>query len=144
MDTLVKFLPLTALLVIGASLPSIAGPVVVPNPITKSVRVLNNDFKIVCEFYDPAPIKVIQDAFLRARKIGKSNSFLIVSTHKIDFSDRWLLDLNSGKFQVLSKSIKNVYQLGPQDLKTLQHLILNKAQQATAPNCSTDNTLTAP
>jgi len=129
---------------IGASLSSVAGPVVVPNPIAKSVRVLNNDFKIVREFYDPAPIKIIQEAFLRARKIGESNSFSIASTHKIDFSDRWLLDLNSGKFHVLSKSIQNVYQLEPQDLETLQHLILNKGQQATAPNSSTDNTLTAP
>lgn len=66
---------------------------------------------------------MVQDAFLRAKRVGDTASSLKTPTHKIDFSDRWLIDINSGEIGVLSKAVTDVYQLDPKDLIVLKRLI---------------------
>ena len=106
-----------------------AGPVVVLHLNSKTVKVWNNEFEVVHEFRDHAQIKVIQDVFSRAKKIGNTSSYLKTPTHKIDFSDRWLIDLNTGEFGMLSKQVRDVYQLEAEDLEALKRLIPTKAEQ---------------
>lgn len=103
---------------------SIGGPKVVPHKNNKTgVNVRNEDFELVYRITKPADIKLVQDMFLRAKKIGDTTTLLKTPTHKFDFSDRWLLDLNSGQFGVLTKVISPVYQLQPKDIETLTTLI---------------------
>jgi len=47
-------------------------------------------------------------------------------THKIDFSDRWLLNIKTGEIGVLSMAVVDVYQISPIDLKNLKKLIGNE------------------
>ncbi len=112
------------------TLACIAGPEVVPNPKSPAVKVWDNNFVVVQEFKDPETIQMIQGIFLRSRRVGDTNSHLKTPTHKIDFSDRWLFDIESGEIGVLSKAVVDVHQVDPADLKSLKRLIENKAQAA--------------
>lgn len=111
-----------------------AGPAVVPHPKAPAVKIWDSKFVVVQEFSDPKMIKAIQDIFARSKRVGDTSSHLKTPTHKIDFSDRWLLEINTGEIGVLSKAIVDVYQVGPRDLKKLQKLIETKAQQGRAQN----------
>jgi len=104
----------------------IAGPSVILHPKSPTIKVWDNKFVIVQEFKTPKKIKTIQDIFLRSKRIGNTSSHLISPTHKIDFSDRWLLDIKSGEIRMLSKAVVNVYQITPEDLKILKKLIKTK------------------
>ncbi len=114
-----------ALLAFVFAVACIAGPAVVPHPKSPAVKVWDSKFVVVQEFKDPETIKTIQGIFLRSRRVGDTNSHLKTSTHKIDFSDRWLFDIKSGEIGVLSKAVVDVYQVDPADLESLKRLIEN-------------------
>ncbi len=87
------------------------------------MKIWDDKFVVVHELKGPRQIKMLQDAFLRAKRVGDTASKLKTPTHKIDFSDRWLIDFHSGEIGVLSKSVTAVYQLEPKDLVALKRLI---------------------
>lgn len=111
-----------ALTVIG-----FAGPAVVPHSQAPAVKVWDDKFAVVQEFKDPTAIKVIQDIFLRSKRVGDTSSRWTTPTHKIDFSERWLVELKKGEIRVLSKAVVDVYQIEAKDLETLQKLVGTKA-----------------
>jgi hypothetical protein len=116
-----------AFLFVGLSGICAAGPTVVPYPRAASVKVLDDKFVVVQEFKDSKQIKLAQSIFLRSKRVGGTQSYLKTPTHKIDFSDRWLIDINSGEIGCLSKKTMDVYQIDAQDLLVLRNLIETKA-----------------
>lgn len=106
-----------------ASCIGLAGSKVVPHEKEPIVKVWDNKFKIVQEFEDPKQIGIVQGIFLRAKRVGDTSTHLKTSTHKIDFSDRWIVDLNSGEIAVLSKRVVTVFQIVDKDLIALRKLI---------------------
>jgi hypothetical protein len=108
----------------------IAGPTVVIHPKSASVTIRDSKFDVVQELKDPKQIKIIQDALLRAKRIGDTSTKLKGATHKIDFSDRWLVDVKSGEIGVLTKTVTDVYQLEAKDLAALKDLLKTEAEQA--------------
>lgn len=103
-----------------------AGPTVVPHRKAPAVKVWNGKFVVVQEFKDPKTVKIVQDIFLRSKRVGDTSTHLKTPTHKIDFSDRWLLDVEKGEIGILSKTVVDVYQIESKDLKTLRKLIQSK------------------
>ncbi|MBK1856837.1 hypothetical protein [Cerasicoccus arenae] len=124
-----------ALLLIAFAAACIAGPAVVLHPKSPAVKIWDDQFVVVQEFDDPKEIKTIQDIFLRSKRVGDTSTHLKNSTHKVSFSDRWLLDIKSGEIGVLSKAVVDVYQIAPKDLKILKKLI------ASLSPCHTSNIL---
>lgn len=100
-----------------------AGPKVVPHPKAGVVKVRDENFIVVYEFKTPQSIKLVQGIFLRAKKIGDTKAHFQNATHKMDFSDRWLIDINSGEIRVLSKAMVPVYRIEAGDLAELKGLI---------------------
>ena len=133
MKTLLKYVGFTVLCSAFCGICD-AGPSVVTHPKSPSVRIRNDKFVVVQELKDPKQIKVVQDAFFRAKRVGDTASQLKTPTHKIDFSDRWLIDINSGEFRVLTKMVTDVYQLDAKDLIALKSLIEKKAEQGATSN----------
>jgi len=109
-----------------------AGPKVVPHSRTNAVNVSDGSSNLISTFDAPKDIKLLQDIFLRSTRVGSTKTHLKASTHKIDFSDRWLVDINTGEIGVLSKTVSDVYQLDESDLLTLRELIKehNKSMDA--------------
>jgi len=107
----------------------IAGPTVVIHPKSDSVTIRDSNFDVVVELKDPMQIKIVQDAFLRAMRVGDTATKLRSPTHKIDFSDRWLIDIHSGELGVLTKVVTDVYQLDAKDLAALKGLLEPEAEQ---------------
>lgn len=105
-----------------------AGPKVIPHPRVGIVAVRNSEFVVVHEFKDPKSIKFIQGVFLHAKKVGDTKTHLTKPTHKIDFSDRWLIDINSGEIRLLSKAHVAVYRIEGADLIEFKKQINNKAE----------------
>jgi hypothetical protein len=105
-----------------------AGPTVVVHPKSGSVAIRDAKFFVVQELKNPKQIKFVQDAFLRAKRVGDTKTKLKSTTHKIDFSDRWLIDVKSGEFAVLTKVVTDVYQLEARDLADLKGLMRAKGQ----------------
>lgn len=103
-----------------------AGPNVSPHPNAEGVSIRNSESDIELVISDPQKIEWLQNVFLRAKKVGDTKSHLKSSTHKIDLSDRWLLDLQNGEIAVLSKAVTDVYQISEEDLEALQKLIDDK------------------
>ncbi|MES2657338.1 MAG: hypothetical protein V4689_01910 [Verrucomicrobiota bacterium] len=122
MKTLLKHLGPTVLFVACCGACS-AGPTVVVHPKSAGVTIRDSKFNVVRELNDPKQIKVVQDAFLRAKRIGDTGTQLKTPTHKIDFSDRWLVDIKTGEIGVLTKVVTDVYQLDAKDLVTLKGLL---------------------
>ncbi len=103
---------------------AIAGPKVVPHPNAGGiVKVSSKDYSVIHKFKDAKDIALLQGIFLRAKKIGDTRSHLKKSTHKLNFSDSWLVDMNTGETGVLSKAHTPVYKIEPQDLKKLKRLL---------------------
>lgn len=125
MKSILKHFVLALLLHVFAGT-CLAGPAVVPDPKAISVKIRDDKFVVVQEFTDPGTIKAIQSIFLRSKRVGDTSSHLKTSTHKIDFSDRWLLDITNGEIGVLSKAVVDVYQIHPKDLRDLQEMIATK------------------
>ena len=131
MKTLQKHLgPVVLLALCGVSS---AGPSLVVHPNSAGVTIRDSKFVVVQDLRDPNQIKIIQDAFLRAKRVGDTSTKLKSPTHKIDFSDRWLIDLQSGEFGVLTKVATDVYQLDSKDLETLKDLLESKVAGAGQP-----------
>lgn len=103
-----------------------AGPKVVPHPKVGVVTIRDSKFTIVQEIKEPDGIKFVQNVFLRAKKVGDTKTHLKKPTHTIDFSDRWLVDLDSGEVSVLSKANVTVYRIKVKDLEVLNKIINNK------------------
>ena len=103
-----------------------AGPRVSPPKNAEGVNIRNNEFEIERVISDPQKIEWLQNAFHRAKKVGDTKSHLKNPTHKIDLSDRWLIDLQNGEIGVLSKAATDVYQITQEDLEALQKLIQDK------------------
>jgi hypothetical protein len=106
----------------------IAGPTVTVHPKSASVTIRDSKFDVVQELKDPKQIKLVQDAFLRAKRVGDTATNLKGATHKIDFSDRWLVDINSGEFAVLTKAVTDVYQLDAKDLAALKDILKTRGR----------------
>ena len=66
---------------------------------------------------------MIQDAFLRAKRVGDTATMLKNATHKIDFSDRWLVDIRTGEIGLLTKVVTDVFRLESKDLVMLKSLL---------------------
>ena len=112
-----------------------AGPKVAPHPNAGGVvKVSNKDYSAIYEFKEAKDIALFQGIFLRAKKVGNTRTHLKKTTHKINFSDSWLVDMNTGEAGVLSKTHMPVYRIAPKDLKVLKKLLDNKAEQVGAPN----------
>ena len=126
MNTLLRHLVITVLTPAFCGI-CCAGPSVVSHPKAPSVKIWDDKFVVVQELKDPRQIKIVQDAFLRAKRVGDTASNLKTPTHKIDFSDRWLIDFHSGEIGVLSKMVTDVYQIAPKDLIAFKRLIAPKA-----------------
>jgi hypothetical protein len=128
MKTLLNYLTPTVILLAfcGAC---IAGPTVVVHPKSASVTIRDSKFDVVQELKDPKQIKLVQDAFLRAKRVGDTATKLKSATHKINFSDQWLLDIKSGEIGVLTKVVTDVYQLDAKDLAGLKSLLEPKASR---------------
>jgi hypothetical protein len=107
----------------------IAGPTVVVHPKSASVTIRDSDSGVVQELKDPKQIKLVQDAFIRAMHVGDTATKLTRATHKFDFSDRWLVDINSGEIGVLTKVVTHVYQIDTKDLAAIKSLLDPKAEQ---------------
>ena len=103
---------------------------VVVHPKSAGVIIRDSKFDVVQELRDSKQIKIIQDAFLRAKRVGDTATKLKSTTHKIDFSDRWLIDIHSGEFRVLTKVVTDVYQLDANDLVAVKSLLEPRAEQA--------------
>ena len=101
----------------------IAGPVVSQHPAHLPIKLWNNEFKVLHEFKDPKKIKIIGDIILRSKKVGNTSTHLKTITNKIDFENRWLLDLSKGEVGILSKTVTDVYLINAKDLKTIRKLI---------------------
>ncbi len=111
-----------------------AGPTVVVHPKSGSVTIRDLKFNVVQELKDPRQIKIVQDAFLRAKRVGDTGTKLRNPTHKIDFSDRWLVEMKTGEIGVLTKIVTDVYQLDPKDLVTVRSLLKPTAEQVSGGN----------
>jgi photosystem II stability/assembly factor-like uncharacterized protein len=133
MKTLIKHLASTVM-VLAFCGACIAGPTVVVHPKSASVTIRDSKFDVVQELKDPKQIKLVQDAFLRAKRIGDTATKLKSATHKIDFSDRWLVDMKSGEIGVLTKVVTDVYQLDPKDLAALKSLLEPEAEHVVGGN----------
>ena len=127
MKTLLKHLIPTALALAFCGACS-AGPTIVVQPKSVGVVIRDSKFSVVQELKDPKQIKIVQDAFLRAKRVGDTGTKLKSPTHKIDFSDRWLVDMKSGEIGVLTKVVTDVFQLDAKDLVTLKRLLELKRQ----------------
>jgi len=114
MKTLLKHLAPSVMLLAFCEA-CIAGPTVVVHPNSASVTIRDWKFDVVQELKDPKQIKMIRDAFLRAKRVGDTTTKLKGATHKFDFSDRWLVDMENGEIGVLTKAVVGVYQLDPKD-----------------------------
>lgn len=133
MKTLLNCLTPTVLLLAFCEA-CIAGPTVVVHPKSANVTIRDSKFDVVQQLKDPKQIKLVQDAFLRAKRVGDTTTNLKLPTHKIDFSDRWLIDIKSGEFGVLTKVITEVFQLEPKDLTALKELLKQEAEQDASGN----------
>jgi hypothetical protein len=109
-----------------------AGPVVAVHPKAKSVNIWDDKFVVVQELVEPKQIQIFQDAFRRAKRIRNNATEPVRATHKIDFAERWLIDIDSGELVVLSKAIVDVYVLDAKDLIAVRALIDPKAEQRNA------------
>lgn len=127
MKTLLKHLVPTVLALTFCGACS-AGPTVIVHPKSAGVTIRDSKFVVVQVLKDPKQIKVIQDAFLRAKRVGETATQLKTPTHKIDFSDRWLVDIKTGEIGVLTKVVTDVYQLDAKDLVALKGLLEIKRQ----------------
>ena len=101
----------------------IAGPIVVVHPKSAGVNIRDSKSNVVQELKEPKQIKLVQDAILRAKRVGDTATNLKSATHKLDFSDRWLLDIRSGEIGVLTKAVTDVYQLDANDLAAIKSLL---------------------
>lgn len=122
MKTLLKHIVQTVLLLAFCGACS-AGPTVVVHPKSAGVTIRDSKLDVVQVLRDPKKIKIVQDSFLRAKRVGDTVTKLKSTTHRIDFSDRWLIDIKSGEIGVLTKVVTDVYQLDPNDLLTLKGLL---------------------
>ncbi|MEM7384129.1 MAG: hypothetical protein AAF514_04220 [Verrucomicrobiota bacterium] len=100
-----------------------SGPIVRPHSQTGTVEI-RQALKVVRTLTEAEHIEAVQDVFLRSRKTGDSQTHKVKATHTIDFSDRWLVDLQSGNLTILSKAVTPVYRMQPHDLEVLRLLIL--------------------
>jgi len=129
MKHLLKYLIPAVLLLVICGVCS-AGPAAVVHPKSAGVTICDSNFDVVQVLRDPKKIKMVQDAFFRAKRVGDTSTKLKGATHKIDFSDRWLVDIKSGEIAVLTKVVTNVYQLDARDLAVLKDLLETKAERA--------------
>ena len=127
MKTLLKRIA-PILLLLACCEPCCAGPTVVPHPNSAGVTIRDSKFNVVQVLRDPMQIKAVQDAFLRVKRVGDTGTHLKTPTHKIDFSDRWLVDIKTGEIGFLTKVVSDVYQLDAKDLMTLKGLLESKKQ----------------
>jgi hypothetical protein len=109
-----------------------AGPSVVIHPNSAGVTIRDSKFEVVQYLKDPKRVKFIQNAFFRAKRVGNTTAKLKTPTHNIDVSDRWLIDIHSGEFGLLTKSVTDVYRLDSKDLATIKGLLEFKAEQGAA------------
>lgn len=120
---MVKLFSLTIFLLISPSV-VFAGPVVVPHPkLNGTVNFRDTHTGVMHNISDALTITQLQEMFKRARKIGDTISHLKTYSHNIDFSNRWLVNLDTGEIGMLRKQVGDVHQLEPDDLKKLQQII---------------------
>jgi hypothetical protein len=105
-----------------------AGPSVVVHPKTTSVKIWDDESAVLCELVEPKQIGVVQDAFRRAKRIRNNATQKVRATHKLDFADRWLIDIDRGEIAILTKAVTDVYKLDPEDLVAVRALIPPKAE----------------
>ncbi|GEM_PF-4216225 len=98
------------------------GPNVSVHENAAGVSIRNHAFDVVRTLSSPEEIAVVQRMFRQAKKIGTTKKRIISPTHTVDFSDRWLVDMESGTFAVLTKQVTDVYQLSEEDLKVLKNM----------------------
>lgn len=100
-----------------------AGPTVVVHPKSAGVTIRDSKFDVARELKCPKNVRMIQDAFLRAKRVGDTATMLKNATHKIDFSDRWLVDIRTGEIGLLTKVVTDVFRLESKDLVMLKSLL---------------------
>jgi hypothetical protein len=120
---MVKLFSLTIFLLTSPS-GVLAGPVVVPHPKANgTVNLRDTHTGVMHNVGDELTVTQLQEMFKRARKIGDTISHLKTYSHSIDFSNRWLVNLDTGEIGMLRMLVGDVYQLEPDDLKKLQQII---------------------
>lgn len=101
-----------------------AGPSVIPHSkLNNSVNIRDTDTGVIRNISDASTVTLLQEMFKRAKKIGDTVSHLKTYSHNIDFSNRWLVDLDTGEIGILKKQVSDVYQLQAEDLKKLKQII---------------------
>jgi hypothetical protein len=120
---IVKLFSLPVLFLISSSV-VFAGPVVVPHQkLSGTVNVRDTHTGVMHNISDASTITQLQEMIKRARKIGDTSSHLKTYSYNIDFSDRWLVNLDTGEIGMLRMLVGDVYQLEPDDLKKLRQII---------------------
>jgi len=104
------------------------GPPIAIDQSSEGFVIRDSEFNIVKELKDPQQITFLRNAMHRAKRVGDTRTKLKRSTYKIDGEHRWLIDLESGEFGVLSMVVRDVYQLETQDLKMLKGLLQTKPE----------------
>ena len=103
---MVKLFSLTIFLLISPSV-VFAGPVVVPHPkLNGTVNFRETHTGVMHNVSDALTITQLQEMFKRARKIGDTISHLKTYSHNIDFSNRWLVNLDTGEIGMLRKLVE--------------------------------------
>jgi hypothetical protein len=98
---MIKIFSIVILFLISSSI-VFAGPVVVPHPkANNTVNFRDTQIRIISNISDVSTITQIQEMFRRSKKIGDTISHLRTYSHNIDFSDRWLVNLETGEFGML-------------------------------------------
>lgn len=102
----------------------VAGPLVTPNPKLKNtVNIRDVRTGIIVNISDSLIIMELQEMFKRAKKTGNTISGLKTYSHNIDFSERWLVNLDTGEIGILRKMVGDVYTLESEDLDRLKKII---------------------
>lgn len=101
-----------------------AGPLVTPHQKSNNtVNIRDVRTGIMVNISDASTIAQLQEMFKRAKRTGDTISRLKTYSHNIDFSDRWLVNLNTGEIGILRKMVGDVYTLEPEDLDKLKIII---------------------
>jgi len=87
------------------------------------INIRDNNFKLVARLKDARQQRLLLAAFARAERCGNSAQGLPPVTHKFDFEQRWLVNLQNGVCYPLSMAHTPIYRLQAQDLQEIRKML---------------------
>ncbi|MDQ8205770.1 hypothetical protein [Pelagicoccus sp. SDUM812003] len=97
----------------------------------KTTKIWNQNFDVVFESSDTETIERITEG-IRSSNEQKNQRTRESYSHKIDLSERWLYDSETGELQLLSKSQQKVWKLKKEDRMYLNSLLKENRQNQSA------------